>query len=304
VTSGGVVCLTAGAAYRGGMRAHGRVSGLPEAGATDHVCWVYADDGDLDAAVRHVLDGALARNERLLGVGEGVIVSLDRVSTHHGGSAALATRGMLETLPLVAAYDATGELRPDRQLEFYDTATRRALADGFSGLRAVAEVSALAADADRRPELVRWEHLADDYIAHGPGFTALCAYRADLGREALADISAVHPMVHTPGGMPPFQVFFDDDRIVLTGSVDAFGADRLEAVLNASPADGGTTLLDLGLLEFIDVAGCRVLAARAARLASHGGRLELTGASHLVQRMWQTLSFHGYAPVTFAGARA
>jgi hypothetical protein len=105
--------------------------------------------------------------------------------------------------------------------------------------------------------------------------------------SALADISAMHPMVHTPGGMPPFQLFVDDDRVVLTGSVE-----------------GGTTLLDLGLLEFIVVAGCRGLATWAARLASDGGRLEVTGASRLGQRMWQMLSFHGLAPVTFAGARA
>ena len=285
------------------MRAHGRVVELPEAGATDHVCWVYAGDGDLDAAVRHALDGALARGERLLGVGEGVIASLERVSTGDGGSAALAARGILETLTLDAAYDATGEFLPDRQLDFYDTATRRALADGFTGLRVVAEVSALAADADRRPELVRWEHLADDYIAHGSGFTALCAYRADLDREALADVAAVHPVVHTPEGVPPFQVFFDDDRVVLTGSVDTCSAARLEAVLATSAADGTTTLLDLGLLEFVDVAGCRVLAGWAARLASSGGRLEVTGASRLVQRMWQILALHGLAPVTFVGAR-
>jgi anti-anti-sigma factor len=286
------------------MRAHGRVAELPEAGATDHVCWIYAGDGDLDAAVRHVLDGALARGERLLGVGEGVIASLDRVSARHGGSAALAARGALETLPLDAAYDATGEFLPDRQLEFYGTATRRAMTDGFSGLRVVAEVSALAADADRRPDLVRWEHLADDYIAHGPGFTALCAYRADLDREALADVSVVHPVVHTPEGIPPFQVFFDDDRVVLTGSVDTFSAARLESVLAGSPADGTPVLLDLGLLEFVDVAGCRVLARWASRLASEGGRLEVTGASRLVRRTWQILALHGLAPVTFVGAPA
>jgi anti-anti-sigma factor len=286
------------------MRSHGQVTEVPEATATDHVCWVYAGDGDLDTAVRHVLDGALARGERLLGVGDDVIASLDRVSTRHGGSAALATRGTLETLTLDDAYEATGEFLPDRQLEFYELATRRAFDDGYTGLRVVAEVSALAADAELRPELVRWEHLADDYIAHGPGFTALCAYRADLGRDVLADVSALHPLVHAPDGIPPFQVFFDEDRMVLTGSVDTFGADRLAAVLAASPADGTPTLLDLGLLEFVDVAGIRVLAGWAARLAARGGRLEVTGASRVVVRMWQILALHGLAPVTFVGTPA
>jgi anti-anti-sigma factor len=211
---------------------------------------------------------------------------------------------MLETLTLDDAYAATGEFLPDRQLDFYRAATDRAFADGFTGLRVVAEVSTLAADAERRPELLRWEHAADDFIAHGPGFAALCAYRADLGRDALADVTSVHPVVNAPNGIPPFQVFFDDDRVVLTGSVDTFGAGRLKAVLAASPADGTPVLLDLGLLEFIDVAGLRVLAGWAARLAAHGSRLEVTGASPVVERAWQILALHGLAPVTFVGTPA
>ena len=68
------------------MRAHGQFSELPEIGATDHVCWVYAGEGDLDVAVGRLLDGALSRGERVLGVGEAVIESLDRESVRYGGS--------------------------------------------------------------------------------------------------------------------------------------------------------------------------------------------------------------------------
>jgi anti-anti-sigma factor len=289
-------------AYLVAMRAHGRVSELPEAGATDHVCWVYAGEGDLDVAVGRFLDGGLARGERVMGVGEAVIGSLHRESARHGGSDALLARGALETLTLDEAYAATGEFLPDRQFDFYDAATRRAFADGFTGLRVIAEASALAADADLRPELVRWEHLADNYIAQGPGFTALCAYRADLGQDTLADLSSVHPLVRAPDGVPEFQVFFDEDRVVLTGSVDTFSAAQLETVLTASPTDGTSTVLDLGLLEFVDVAGCRVLARWAQHLNTHGGRLAVTGASRLVQRMWTILALDDLAPVTFVGS--
>jgi anti-anti-sigma factor len=284
------------------MRAHGRVVEVPAGGATAHVCWVYGADRDLDAAVGRFLDGGLAGGERLLGVGEAVIESLGRESGRYGGPHALAARGVLETLTLAEAYDATREFLPDRQLDFYAAATRRALDDGFTGLRVIAEVSSLAADADRRPDLVRWEQLADDYISNGPGFTALCAYRADLDRDALADVSSVHPLVHAPEGLPPFQVFLDEDRVVLTGSVDTWSAARLQAVLAASRADRAVTVLDLGLLEFVDVAGCRVLAQWARDLERRGGRLEVTGASRLVRRMWQVLALDGLAPVTFAGA--
>ena len=58
----------------------------------------------------------------------------------------------------------------------------------------------LAADPAVRPDLVKWEHVADDYIAQSTGFTAMCAYSAELTPEALADVAAVHPFVHGTGG--------------------------------------------------------------------------------------------------------
>jgi anti-anti-sigma factor len=164
-----------------------------------------------------------------------------------------------------------------------------------------AEVSALAADPATRPALVRWEHLADDLVAHGPGFTAMCAYRADLSREALSEVASVHPLVRAPEGVPPFQVFHDENRVVLTGSVDAFTAGRLAHVLAESLGARPATVLDVGRLEFIDVAGCRVLASWARELP---GRLEVAGASRLLQRMWQLLGLDEIAPVVFAGGRA
>jgi anti-anti-sigma factor len=84
--------------------------------------------------------------------------------------------------------------------------------------------------------------------------------------------------------------------VVLTGSVDTFTAPRLDRVLADSPAARPSTVLDLGRLEFLDVAGCRVLARWAAAL---GRPLHVTGASRLVQRMWQLLGLQAVAPVVF-----
>jgi anti-anti-sigma factor len=271
------------------MRAHGQFSELPEIGATDHVCWVYAGEGDLDVAVGRFLDGALSRGERVLGVGEAVIESLDRESVRYGGSGALAARGALEALTLDG---------------FYGAATHRAVTDGFTGLRVIAEASLLAADPDLRAELVRWEHLADDYIAQGSLITAMCAYRSDLGLDALSDVASVHPLARAPDGVPAFRVFFDEDRVVLTGSVDSFSAAQLEKVLATSPTDGTSTLLDLGLLEFLDIAGCRVLARWARSLEDRGGRLDVTGASRLVQRVWDILALQRLGSVQFVGVPA
>ena len=164
-----------------------------------------------------------------------------------------------------------------------------------------AEVSALAADPETRPALVRYEQLADDLMARGSGFTALCAYRGDLCPEALSEVASVHPLVRAPEGVPPFQVFHDGNGVVLTGSVDTFTAGRLGSVLAESPAARPATVLDIGRLDFIDVAGCRVLATWAQGLDRP---LEVTGASRLLQRMWRLLALDQLAPVDFTAARA
>ena len=285
------------------MRAHGRVVEVPEAGPSDHVCWVYDDDRDLDAAVGRFLAGGLGRGERLLVVGDGLIERLDAATLPFGGTDELMARGALQRLPLAEAYDATARFVPEQQLAFYEEATRQAIEEGYRGLRVVAEVSALAADPTHRPDLVRWEHLADDLAAHGPGFTAMCAYRGDLGAGVLDDVAAVHPLVHAPEGVPPFQVFFEDGRVVVAGSVDTFTADRLGAVLAATPLDGPHPVLDLGRLAFVDVAGCRVLGRWAQAVCARPAQLRVTGASRLVERMWQLLALDGVAPVSFTAVR-
>jgi anti-anti-sigma factor len=286
------------------VRAHGLVDHVPGAEPTDHLCWVYEDDAAFDDAAREFLAGGLARGERVLCVGERVIEGLRTPGTLPRDLSDLVAEGTVETLTLAEAYEAAGPFLPELQLAYYDTATRRARDAGYRGLRVIAEVSDLAADPAQRAELVRWEHLADDYAARGSGFSAMCAYRADLGPEALADVASVHPMVHASGEATSFRLFAEEDRLVLAGSIDTFGSDRLTRVLAAASVTDDVTVLDLTSLEFIDVSGCRVLARWAAGLARRSVSVEVTGSSALLRRMWQLLALDRVAPVTFAGAPA
>ncbi len=291
------------AAYRVQVRTHGLVDEVPGAGAADHLCWVYEDDATFDAAAREFLAGGLARGERLLCVGERVLESLQSLSPEHD-VADLTARGTVETLTLADVYGAAEPLRPEEQLAYYEAATRRAKDDGYVGLRVLAEVSELAADPARREDLVRWEHTADAYAASGSGFSAMCAYRADLARDTLADVASVHPLVGAPQEVSSFRLFVEGERIVLAGSVDGCSGDRLARVLPPAEALDGGAVLDLTALEFVDVAGCRVLARWAAGLRERSVVLEITGSSALLRRMWQLLDLSVVAPVNFAGAPA
>jgi ABC-type transporter Mla MlaB component len=284
------------------MRAHGSVT-EPEARANDHLCWVHDDDSAFDEAVRAFLAGGLARGERLLCVGERALAALEGATTDDLGDVdRLVADGALGTMTLAEAYAAAGPLAVDRQRAFYATATDRALADGYRGLRVVAELTALAADPEQRAELVRWEHAADELIASRPGMSAMCAYRSDLPPSVLGDVLAVHPLGHGPEHLSPYRLFFDADRVVLTGSVDTFTTRRLAATLAGTPT-GRTAVLDLSGLEFVDVAGCRTVAEWATALRDRGTALELRGASALMQRMWRLLGFSDAVPVPFTDAR-
>lgn len=263
------------------------------------MCWIYADDAEFDAAAQAFFAGGMARGERVLCVGERVLSGLRTTSRGHPDLQGLIARGAVETLTLAQVYEATGPFRSEQQLAYYGDATRRAVVDGYRGLRVIAEVSGLVTDPLRRPELVRWEQIADDFAASGAGFSAMCAYRADLPAEALADVAAVHPLVHAPRDPSAFALFAEGDRVVLTGSVDAFSCERLGRLLDGVPVAGELVVLDLGGLEFLDVASSRVLARWVARLAEESVAVHVRGASRLLRRMWPVLQLDRVAPLAF-----
>src|SRR6185312_12453695 len=145
-------------------------------------------------AVRFLAAG-VARGDRLLWVGNGAEDRLRRSSGPLADVDGLTARGALSVVSVAEGYAAAGPLTPERQLAFYDAATRRAIDNGYRGLRVVAEITSLAADDTQRAQLLHWEHVADDYVAHGPGFSALCAYRRDLLPDGtVADVASLHPL--------------------------------------------------------------------------------------------------------------
>ncbi|WP_167759230.1 MEDS domain-containing protein [Blastococcus sp. TF02A_35] len=288
------------------MRRHGQVNELPGAAAHDHVCWSYRDDADLHATGMAFLAGGLARGERLLCVGDRVAEGLRGDPAALGGVAALVSAGTLRVMTLAEAYVAAGGFSVDGQRAFYDAATDQALADGYTGLRVLADVTDLAGDPVHHDELVRWEHAADHYMAGGAGasgmasMSAMCAYRSDLPEPVLADVAAVHPVVHAPADVVPYRLFSDGTRLVLAGEVDALAAQRLTRALGSTPAHVGVHALDLADLRFADVTASRVLAAWARAVTEDGGQVQLWNAPALLRRTWRLLGLDDWARVSFA----
>lgn len=71
----------------------------------------------------------------------------------------------------------------------------------------------------------------------------------------------------------------------VTGDLDLSTADRLSSALDAAREDGGTTLVDLSAVNFIDSAGLRVLLRAAEAVDTHHWDWCIVRASSPVWRL-------------------
>ena len=266
-------------------------------GLADHVCWNYGEEGYLDAAVAFLDDGRRA-GQRLLYVADRPRDALIDDLAGLDARDALRASGGLIVRPLAEAHGGD-RIRPRLLLSAYDAATRQALADGFTGLRAVGESTPLVRDPADRAAWARWEHVADRWIAMGNPFAALCAFdRRVLGSGAVDEILQLHPLVHRCDGDVAFRLFGDGEDIALDGQVDLFSARDLRRAL-AHAGDGESLVLDLSEVEFIDHHGLLTLGRHGEALARAGAALTLRGASPTVRLAWGMLRLDDAYPVTF-----
>jgi DcmR-like sensory protein len=212
------------------MRAHGLVPSAGDLGVHDHACWTYDSEDELVAAMTvYFADGARL-GQRLLYIGP------ERPIPSGVEAGALdAIYGLVDPNALAGAFSARADA---------------AVADGYTGLRVVGDLTPLAADPAGRERLLRWEAVADQLMALRP-ITGFCCYdRRALEDRALRDLCALHPTVHAPRNTVPFRIYRDGRTLVLEGELDYFGTDRLRRALAAAATHG--EVLDLRDLSFVD----------------------------------------------------
>jgi anti-anti-sigma regulatory factor len=259
------------------VRRHGHVASAAGLGIDAHLGWDYDDDDELRRAGAAFLRDGARLGQRLLYVADaplpGLVEDLEDVP--------------VQVVSLAGLYDVGGRIVPERQLERFAAATRDALADGYAGLRVLAEITPLVRDPARHADFVRWEHQADRWMSQGNPLSLLCAYdRRILGAGSVDDIFCVYPLVHTHGEEPPFRMFGDGGAAALGGEVDASGVPRLERVLTyVGGIEAG--VIDISAVDFLDH---RALIA----LADHGrlvGGLTLRGAPPVVRHVWDLVGW-------------
>lgn len=243
-----------------------------------HLCWVVRDVEGYESSAAAILEKGREANEKIFAFGPSGSRALG----------ALAALGATVADPLEAFLD--GQFVPAKLFEMFRTQMQQARAEGYSGLRLVADMEWLHAAGPSTADVVSFE-LMLDRVLRELGATVVCAYHAhSFGDDAIHGVAAVHPV--TTGAQPAFRLFAEaPDGWVLSGEVDLSVAAAFETAISTAAA-AGSAEIDVGDLRFIDGAGVRRLAEAAA---AHG--LQLRRASRLLRRLWR---LGGYETSSFA----
>jgi len=250
----------------------------------DHVCWTFDDASDFSAAILPYLDEGRRRGEQLLLTGPTRPALLDALAALPERDEMLAS-GQLDVRVMTEIYDPDRGLEPAGLVEALRSDVQAALDGGRSGLRVAADVSAVARRGpDERRQLHVYERLADAAMAHLT-LTALCLLDASLDDDVLGPIAVLHPDQHHGQREPLGHLCGRGPWLSLRGEVDADLADAVfRALIDVACHAPGEVVLDLADLDFLDVAGARMLARATHLLAEVGVNLRLVRARRLASR--------------------
>jgi len=265
-------------------RGYGRsvdVAGAPASLWDGHVVLLSRSDREHDASLAAWIRRGLERDEKVIltrrpGGPEDQIqplfadVGMDPMQEGRAGQ--------LESLPPAEFYSPRGQ----------DEVISRALAEGFSGVRLSAQASA-ALSIMSELEYLAAEQAMDRHCRSG-SVSVMCGYTRPIPPEQpLRDTLATHSEGVRAVG---FTSLRGATGVRLYGEVDLVTCDVLAAALDAAVRTrtaGHELVLDLSGLDFIDVAGARILLRATADFRAAGGRLVLERVQHPVARALRLL---------------
>lgn len=259
------------------MRRRADVNSAARLRPHDHTMWFGDGSVDLYAMASDAFADGVRRNEKLVFVAS----APDASRLHDIGVERLLDDGQLEVLDLHDVYGAGTDFSASTQLATFQHVLADALADGYSGIRVVADNTALAQGDDASfQRWLAWERLTDHFQA-GSMVTGVCFFdRNALSAERLGDLAALHPVREEGHVKPSFSLFTDRDAVLLAGSLGADATDQLRRLL--STVDFSLTpALDLSAAHPVDDSALLVLAG----FASAERPLVLLGNDHLRKRL-------------------
>jgi hypothetical protein len=281
------------------MRMVGRADSARSLLSHGHLCWAYQDRAEfLARALECILEG-IAIGQRVQYVGSRTVETLraelagldDIEDILEDGDVAVSPFG--DFYPF---YSGSDVVDPVAALAAHVAAADAAVAAGYTGMRIVADATAVVRTPEQRDAFARYEHLLDRQMTVRP-LSALCGYDSgQLGCAAVAELACLHPLANV--GCGPFQLYAEPGvNFALAGDID-LSCDELFATtlarvvpLSFEPLPFGPELvIDGQSLAFIDHRRLLVLIEAAQRV---GATLVLENAPGTAARLIQILKLSG-----------
>ena len=271
-------------------------------GSRNHVCLVHDSSDERFRVLEDEVVDAFARGKRVIVLPEST--TDPKLSAVLGRTGDGARAGQLEVRAAADAYLPNGGFEPNAMLTVLDDDRRRALADGFTGVHFVADMTWAVGDAETLKSLCTYERAANDVFADGTA-TAVCQY--DRTRFAPAELTACTAAHDTLVSAFDDAETIGDDRawidigrhgtIRARGEIDMSNADVLErALAAAAERTAHDVCFDASQLSFVDVRGLHAL-LEAARTQA----LTLLAPSYSVRTMLRALDAQRQMPVLRVG---
>ncbi len=198
-----------------------------------HVCSVFDSDADRDAGFAAFFAAGCQRDEKLLFLsdgtpGESVLAALDGRGC---AASELARSGRWRALEASEVYLAGAPFRPDRMIGLMQEEVERAVAEGYSALRVIGEMS-WALRSEARPEVLLDYEVRLNRFAGGVPWIGLCAY--DIRRfppDLLLEVIDAHPEVALGTAIYPNDFYFPAEEYRATDRPAATLRFRLESLV-------------------------------------------------------------------------
>jgi hypothetical protein len=188
----------------------------------DHYCGMYRSDEDWRAIIVDFIRGGIERNEKVMYLVN--VTSIDQLKATLASAEidveTLTDKGQLVIVTAKEAYLKDGQFDPDRMIALLADETDKALAEGYTALRATGEMTWALAGEPGSEKLVEYESRVNELFAQKKCY-GLCQYdRRRFDSEMLLDLLHVHPNVlfgkegfdNSKMYYVPPQAFFDRDR--------------------------------------------------------------------------------------------
>jgi anti-anti-sigma factor len=269
-------------------------------GRGDHACLVCETDAERWSAVEEFARAGVVRGERMLYVAR---AGDEEEAQRRLGALDSAGAGELVVVPaaIAMAFADGARFDPAERDAAWREQVRAALGEGFTGLSVASDVAWFNEAGLSLGQILDYEHRCTGVIDELPA-SALCVYdRGCFDDRTLARAGHAHPVCRGRG-VSPAGMFVSRTMAIaaagpgalrLSGEVDISNVPSLSSALRSTAGGRSALLLDMGALDFIDVAGMRAIQRTAQGLAARGGELMVLSPRPLVARMITMMGMDG-----------